>query len=186
MTSIRSELVIAALNRAFVLIDYNIHNILEKRYEFRKQIILADESLTDDEKSETIKLLNIILIIIKFKLSNGNIRLIDGPYYRWDNQEKRLKRFGKQKVILKKLKNIESANRNWFEEGKSHLTMVQCFGLTKDPLDRSFMLMMRQMDMDLRKYLQQNNHKITWNERIDIVFHIVNALSRIHNENAIR
>ncbi|CAI2182976.1 12857_t:CDS:2, partial [Funneliformis geosporum] len=41
------------------------------------------------------------------------------------------------------------------------------------------------MDMDLRKYLQQNHKKLTWKNRIEIIFHIINALYRIHQENAI-
>ena len=52
MTTIR---VSAAVNRAFALTDVSIHNNLEKQCEFRKQIILADKSLTYDEKLEAIK-----------------------------------------------------------------------------------------------------------------------------------
>src|SRR5688572_8207350 len=55
MAAIRKELVWAAYNRAHALIDNNIHNNLDKLHEFKKQTILADESLTKDEKSEAIK-----------------------------------------------------------------------------------------------------------------------------------
>src|ERR1051325_1946831 len=58
MAAIRRELMYAAINRARALIDYNIQNDIDKQVEFRKQTILADESLTNDEKSEAIKLLN--------------------------------------------------------------------------------------------------------------------------------
>src|SRR5688572_18308747 len=57
MSDIRRELVLAAINRSYALIDYNIHNDLHKQYEFPKQTILADESLTKDEKTEAIRLL---------------------------------------------------------------------------------------------------------------------------------
>ena len=40
----------------------------------------------------------------------------DGRYVEWDSKEKQLKRIGEQEVILKELKNVESANRSWFEE----------------------------------------------------------------------
>ena len=63
MAAIREELFSAAINRAFALIDYNIQNNVEKRHEFRKQTILADKSLTDDEKSDAIKNLNIVFIM---------------------------------------------------------------------------------------------------------------------------
>src|ERR1043166_8155930 len=51
------ELILAAKNRAFNLIDYSIHNDIHKQYEFRKQTVLADESLTNDEKTEAIRFL---------------------------------------------------------------------------------------------------------------------------------
>ena len=44
---------------------------------------------------------------------------IDGRYEEWDSKEKQLKRkfeFGVQYVVLKKLENVESANRSWFDE----------------------------------------------------------------------
>ena len=44
---------------------------------------------------------------------------IDGSYEEWDNKNQRLKRAyesGIQHVVLKKLENVESANRSWFDE----------------------------------------------------------------------
>ena len=44
---------------------------------------------------------------------------IDGCYKEWDSNEKRLKRSfesGVQYVILKRLENVENANRSWLEE----------------------------------------------------------------------
>ena len=41
---------------------------------------------------------------------------IDGRYDEWDNKVKQLKRYGGHEVVLKKLENVESANRSWFEE----------------------------------------------------------------------
>jgi hypothetical protein len=41
---------------------------------------------------------------------------IDGQYKEWDSKEQLLKRFGRQKVIVKKLENFKSADRSWFEE----------------------------------------------------------------------
>ena len=42
---------------------------------------------------------------------------------------------------------------------------------------------MHQMDIDLRKYLQQN--QTTWKEKVQITFNIINALEKIHYEKAI-
>src|SRR5688500_7733113 len=49
----------SAVNSAYALTDYSIHNNLEKQHEFRKKTILADKSLTKDEKSFAMKILNI-------------------------------------------------------------------------------------------------------------------------------
>ncbi|CAB5337779.1 unnamed protein product [Rhizophagus irregularis] len=48
---------------------------------------------------------------------------INGGYDEWDSKEKQLERKGRHKVILKRLESIESANRSWFEEAKSHLAL---------------------------------------------------------------
>ena len=58
MTDIRKDVVWAAYNRVDALLDTSIYNTLDNRFEFKKQTILADESLTKDEKSEAIKFLN--------------------------------------------------------------------------------------------------------------------------------
>ncbi|POG72953.1 kinase-like domain-containing protein [Rhizophagus irregularis DAOM 181602=DAOM 197198] len=47
------------------------------------------------------------------------------------------------------------------------------------------MLVMMEMDINLREYLYQNHNKLTWKERIDITFRIISALYFIHEENAI-
>ena len=200
MAAISEELVHAAINKAYALIDYNIQNNVDKRHEFKKQTILADESLTNDEKSYAIKWLNkdfdgnkmlfskgakricencqkeclatlfcehCVRNYLKAKFSSwtsgndeidkliqecqmkalmpymvpewipyNNLRKIKyltkggyseiytavwngGRYYEWDSKKKQLKReheFGGQQVILKKLENVESANRSWLEE----------------------------------------------------------------------
>src|SRR5437763_1777849 len=47
------------------------------------------------------------------------------------------------------------------------------------------MLVMSVMDTDLRKYLQQSHNQLTWKERIQIAVDIIEALVRIHDDNAI-
>ncbi|GET00738.1 kinase-like domain-containing protein [Rhizophagus clarus] len=273
MNYIRPDLVIVAYNRSFALLDFNIQDTPEKKFEFMKQTILADKSLSSAEKLVAVRHINLtsdwhnvinnegvkricencqeeclavsycencIRNYLKQNFSNWtsendnidnliqecqletsdpekivewipynnleNIKYltkggfseiyiadwIDGSYIKWDNQEQQLIRNGTKKVILKKLENVENANRSWFDEGMSHLTIsskynniVKCHGLTRDPSDGNYMLVMKKMDIDLRKYLQQNYYEITWKKRIDIVFNVTEALSLIHDENAI-
>src|ERR1043165_3339921 len=77
MATIRDELVFAACHRAYALIDPSIQNTLEKQHEFKQQIILADESLTKDEKSEAINYLNQDFDNFKVQYNEGTKRICE-------------------------------------------------------------------------------------------------------------
>src|SRR4051795_908206 len=79
-----------------------------------------------------------------------------------------------------------------FLQSKSHLIIgskygqiLPCYGLTKDPSDGNYMLVMNLMDTNLREYLHENHNRLTWKERIKIAFRIIYILYNIHGENAI-
>ena len=77
MAAIRKDLMFAAINRARALIDYNIQNNVDKKIEFCKQTVLADESLTNDEKSEAIKYLNKYFDYNKMVYNEGAKRICE-------------------------------------------------------------------------------------------------------------
>ena len=58
MSAIRKELVYAAIEKSHNLMDVNIHDNIHKHHEFQQQIVLANKSLTNDEKTEAIGILN--------------------------------------------------------------------------------------------------------------------------------
>src|SRR5688572_18434397 len=58
MSKIREEFVKAAHSRAYGPIDNTIYNDMHKRYELRQQRVLADETLTKDERTEVIRRIN--------------------------------------------------------------------------------------------------------------------------------
>ncbi|GBC16685.2 kinase-like domain-containing protein [Rhizophagus irregularis DAOM 181602=DAOM 197198] len=73
-----------------------------------------------------------------FALANPNIQ---------NNLEKQ--HFGLMDVMLNE--NVESANKSWFDEGLSHLhissksfLIVQCYGLTQNPFNGNYMIVMNQ------------------------------------------
>ncbi|GES78410.1 kinase-like domain-containing protein [Rhizophagus clarus] len=200
MDYIREDIIFAACHRAYALTDYNIQVTMDKRFEFRRQTILADKSLTKDEKSYAIKILNEDFDKYKILLNEGTKRIcgyseiygaywIDGRYDEWNSKEKQLKRKGGHDVVLKKLENVENANRSWFDESKFHLSIsnkyshiVRCYGLTKNPLDGNYMLVLFELNNNLKEYLQQNYNKLTWEKRIQIINDIVPDINTLYDE----
>ncbi|GES75091.1 kinase-like domain-containing protein [Rhizophagus clarus] len=273
MSYCNNQLINAAINKANKLVNFNIYNDIHKRYEFKKQTILSDESLTEKEKSEAIGLLTKTYDADKIRLNEGTKRICedcnqkclataycehcirnylkanfsnwtsendnvnnliqecqmkviaphlipewipydnfqsiryltkggcseiytaiwnDGHFIEWDSKKRQLKRIGNQWIVLKRLKNVENANQSWFQEAKSHLiisnkhsNVVQYYGLTRDPSNGNYMLVMQYMNKGLRKHLQQNHKQLKWKEKIQIAVDIIEALLRVHAEKAI-
>ncbi|GBB84862.1 hypothetical protein RclHR1_11440001 [Rhizophagus clarus] len=273
MSTIRIDLIYKMLHRAYTSIDYNIHKGYHNQNEFVKQTILANNSLTEDEKTEAIRIINKAHDRDKIRLNKGIRRIcencnqkclatlyceycirnylevkfsdwtsgnrdiddlirkcqieslgpedivewisynnlenikylteggfskiytaywINGSYREWDSKKQKLIRCGTFNVILKELENAESASKTWFEEAKAHLNtsrkypkILRCYGLTQNPLNGNFMLVIYRMDVNLREYLQQNLNKLAWKERIKIAFSIIGALCCIHREKSI-
>jgi len=44
---------------------------------------------------------------------------------------------------------------------------------------------MKQMNVNLRDYLQHNHNKITWKERFQITGYIIFAIDKLHNKNGV-
>src|SRR5436853_3197194 len=74
MSVVREKLVAAAINRAFALMDYNIHN---KQQEFLLQMVLGDKSLTNDEKTKATRILNEQYDRDKVRYNNGTKRICE-------------------------------------------------------------------------------------------------------------
>jgi serine/threonine protein kinase len=59
---------------------------------------------------------------------------------------------------------------------------VKSYGLTKNPLENKLMLVFRRMDVSLSEYISVNHNKITWKTKLKIIFEVVKAICRIHEE----
>ena len=77
MSAIRMKVVQAVIGRAQNLIDYNIHSNFHKEHKFKQQTILADKSLTEDERTEAIKILNKTYDHNKVLLNEGMKRICE-------------------------------------------------------------------------------------------------------------
>jgi len=71
MSVIRKKLINAVIDKSYNSIDPNIHNNFHKSYEFSKQTVLANKSLTKDEKTEAIRILTKIYDRNKVRRNEG-------------------------------------------------------------------------------------------------------------------
>ncbi len=77
MSVIRKELINAVIDKSFNLINPNIHNNIHKGHEFQKQTVLANKSLTNDEKTEAIRILNKCYDQDKILYNDGTKRICE-------------------------------------------------------------------------------------------------------------
>jgi hypothetical protein len=77
MSTIQKNSATSVINRAWSLIDYIIHNDLHKQTEFVRQTILADNSLTTDEKNGALSLLNKFYDRDKILYNSGTRRICE-------------------------------------------------------------------------------------------------------------
>ena len=77
MAAIRHELIWAAIGKAHISLDVNIQNNIDKQHEFKKQTILADESLTKDEKTDALRILNKTHDLNKIMFNEGEKRICE-------------------------------------------------------------------------------------------------------------
>jgi serine/threonine protein kinase len=59
---------------------------------------------------------------------------------------------------------------------------VTSFGLTKEPSNEKFMLVINRMDLSLSEYILTNHNNITWQTKLKIIFEVIKAICRVHEE----
>ncbi|RHZ59694.1 hypothetical protein Glove_362g69 [Diversispora epigaea] len=116
----------------------------------------------------------------------------DGSYDEWDPERQILKRFGGQKIVLKRLDNSNSNNVHWFQEVTLSFTLDNtssflsiCYGLTKDPTTQDYMLVLNYYQNDLRHFLKDNYHSLTLLQKYNIIYVISRNLNKIHVQNIV-
>ncbi|UZO06654.1 uncharacterized protein OCT59_026966 [Rhizophagus irregularis] len=101
-------------------------------------------------------------------------------------------------IILKRFKNTQYAEEYFLRELKSYHDsyadnedygnpmVIETYGFTKDPqlngLDSYILVMEYASGGNLHEYLQKNFTRIGWQEKLDILFNIINGLQGIHNK----
>src|SRR5688572_11907202 len=77
MSNIQLKLIRATISKAFAFMDCNARTSFHKGHEFMQQTILADNSLTEEEKTEAIRLLNKDYDRAKIIYNNGTRRVCE-------------------------------------------------------------------------------------------------------------
>ncbi|PKY24286.1 hypothetical protein RhiirB3_527104, partial [Rhizophagus irregularis] len=77
MATLRYELIGATISRTTTLTDTNIYNNIHKQFEFKKQTILADKILTNDEKTYAIRWMTKGYDRNKVNLNSGTKRICE-------------------------------------------------------------------------------------------------------------
>ncbi|RIA85456.1 kinase-like domain-containing protein [Glomus cerebriforme] len=120
--------------------DYNVYNDIHKRYEFRKQEIIAVNSTTQDVKTEALRMLSESYDRSKIQNNNGTRRICENC--KPECLATLFCEFCVRNYLKANFSNWTSGN-----DAKSHLTIsnkwasiVQCFGITQDPLNGNYML----------------------------------------------
>ncbi|RHZ48659.1 hypothetical protein Glove_543g40 [Diversispora epigaea] len=116
----------------------------------------------------------------------------DGSYYKWDSDRQTMERFGRQIIVLKRLKNSNSNNVHWFQEvtlsfllDNTSIFFVLCYGLTKDPSTQDYMLVLGYCDNDLRHFLKDSFHSLSLLQKYQIISKVTGSLNKIHEQNTI-
>ncbi|RHZ74589.1 hypothetical protein Glove_220g44 [Diversispora epigaea] len=90
-----------------------------------------------------------------------------------------LERFGRHEIVLKRLNNSNSNNTHWFQEVTLSFTLdntsqylVKCYGLTKNPTNQDYILVLNYHHNDLRHFLKDNYQSLTLLQKYHIIDHI--------------
>ncbi|CAG8698694.1 13161_t:CDS:2 [Cetraspora pellucida] len=59
--------------------------------------------------------------------------------------------------------------------------VLRCYGLSKDPNTKSYLIVTQLCKCDLWKYIEQNFGKIDWFEKLRILMETANGLKTIHS-----
>ncbi|RHZ82753.1 hypothetical protein Glove_103g12 [Diversispora epigaea] len=113
-----------------------------------------------------------------------------GCYDKWNSKNQILERFGREKVILKRLNNSNSNSIHWFQEvtlsftlDNTFYSLAVCHGLTKDPSTNDYMLVLMRYDNDLRHFLKDNYQTLTLLQKYRIIYDLAYRLIQIHEKN---
>ncbi|UZO23678.1 uncharacterized protein OCT59_016009 [Rhizophagus irregularis] len=90
-------------------------------------------------------------------------------------------------VAIKKFLDSKDFDAYFWNELKSHCKCCgcgcinRCYGITMDPKTKDYMLVLQYAKENLHEYLQTNYVKITWKEKVEMLYQISIGVKRIHD-----
>ncbi|POG79091.1 kinase-like domain-containing protein [Rhizophagus irregularis DAOM 181602=DAOM 197198] len=105
----------------------------------------------------------------------------EGYIYYWDIENQKWYREQNDKYALKSLNNSSDICSDFLNEIYLN-DIVQCFGITQDPNNKEYMMVIRYCyDGNLRNYLNKSEDYINYKSKIDQLQQIARGLLDIHN-----
>jgi len=97
-------------------------------------------------------------------------------------------------VALKSLTNSQNMTTDFLQEIANHklfsvndysesIVIVNCYGISQDPATKNYLMVMEYMEEgSLRQYLQKNNSKLNFENKLENLSSIADGLSKIHSQ----
>ncbi|CAG8509840.1 2138_t:CDS:2 [Cetraspora pellucida] len=114
-----------------------------------------------------------------------------GPINNWDKEKNCFTRFGAPDVVLKSFNNSEKIGKSYLKEAQNYNKLIRghfasCCGITKNPDNNKYMMVMRQIQGgNLREYLRNNNLILSLKQKIRFISDISNCICEMHKLNLI-
>ena len=68
---------------------------------------------------------------------------------------------------------------------KSSFYLNRYYGITRNPKTKDFIIIMKCYKYDLKDYISKHFYEIEWDEKLEILNHIIKGLGHIHNQKII-
>ncbi|RIA86296.1 kinase-like domain-containing protein [Glomus cerebriforme] len=111
----------------------------------------------------------------------------EGYIYYWNIENQEWKRNSNRNVALKSLDNSSNISAEFLNEIEAHLQVhlfdvVQCRGITLDPVTKNYMMILKYCEHgNLKNYLNKSKSFVDYNSKIQILFRISRGLLDIHD-----
>ncbi|RHZ82558.1 hypothetical protein Glove_109g35 [Diversispora epigaea] len=116
----------------------------------------------------------------------------DGYIRVWNVENQQWKRYGQQKVALKKFGDFANLDEEFLNEMIIHLKTknngsIQFYGITQDPESHKYTMVLNYAEGgNFRDYLKNNFNDINWKNKLDYLYNLVEKFLRIHKLDIIR